>query len=309
MRFIVVSMLCFVAVVANAAPQADGITSTEAADLARLAAKRYDAVVSGHLVSTYHNISTKRRDYPEEDLYFDADSWAIRNMGESGLNALIDHNGYHLSYQGDRVRRFAQFFDSKPLASNTSGNRPPVFAGSFWLAKQAEWTDANAHKFKLVREATVNGVPTKVIETEPGAAPPFAFPHRLLKGGILRLYVAPSLNGALPKIENIGNTGVLITVHEALHFSESDPGIFTPSKITSETVLPANDTFDEKTNVKSWFDVDFSIVNRPIPEEMFKVKLPAGTIVQDSRTGKGKRFKIEQEKNSNEVAEKSEGNR
>jgi hypothetical protein len=278
----------------------------EAEDMAKLAAGRYDAITSGHLVFTYQN---KDRVFSVTSLDFSKDSWAIRYPGGTRNSALINHGGALIEYSenpsrtpGGASQVIVQMSDPRPLEANQFANRPPTFAGSFWSPFQARWVRENAKSFKLVKDEKVNGVLTKVIEATPDSPMAFNHSHPLLENGILRLYVAPSLKGALPRLEQLSATGELVERQDAFNFKETGQGVFTPDMISNETLLPANNTFDSSTNYKAAFQLEFSLVNQALPKSAFQQLIPAGTRVTDRRKGKVANIKVEEATNSDEVA-------
>ena len=103
---------------------------------------------------------------------------------------------------------------------------PPLFAGTFWYSTTRDFVKANAAAAKRLGPATVDGVPVEVFEWTVSPAERdkafHGFNALTRNGGKLRLNVAPSLGHVLPRIEYVGEGGVVAAVFSATEFRKVD---------------------------------------------------------------------------------------
>ena len=93
----------------------------------------------------------------------------------------------------------------------------------------------------------------------------------------------------MPRIEFVSSSGKVAQSYDAMGFEHRGKGIFVAERLRTET-YGAN---GQVTYRGSYTITDVQLVNQPIPDDDFVVRLPIGTNVLDARDpNKSKTFAI-----------------
>lgn len=298
--------LCFLLLgLATAAPAQSGAPAEADLQLVDALLARADAVFSGRM--TYSFTMGTEGQKPAHDaegrFVFSGSSWIQRGHGSNGQpdTEMVCHNGTTLAYiptqQADgRITKLARVSPTKSFDS--LGVKPPVFAGTFWRANTKRYVAANRQAVVNKGQAVVNGIETVVLEWDVPAGKSGdafkSFPSALQFGGRVRVYVAPQLGHALPRVEFLSRSGAPGTRFDATDFVRTPAGIFIPKELSSRRFpdKPKAAAFVEEYHIR-----DVENINEPIPDSTFSVDVPDKTEVIDSRSGRGStRFILDKEK-------------
>jgi hypothetical protein len=235
---------------------------------------------------------------PEERaVVFSGTSWICR---PKGVRAPIDasHRGKYVVYTATEqpdgsINHGAQVIAEKPI--NFQYKRHPVFAGTFWYQETAKYIQLNQAKASYVGEKEVMGVKTQVLEWEVPEVErykAFAAVGPITEhGGLLRVYAAPQLGYALPRIEYSGAQGKISDQFDSSDFSEVSPGLFVPRRCEARYY-----TMKGEDHHVTFEILNLESVNEQIPDEAFKIYLPNGTDVVYGVDGTGAiAFKVKPE--------------
>lgn len=256
---------------------------------------RKEALVSGRLEYTYlfgpvdgNTLTTQHKSV--YSFVFSGKSWRLKyflrqTVGDFTATlaaTYLFHDGVFVDYAetsqpNGKVRRTAQISSSP----DRDLHRPPVFAGSFWW-DNATYIEKHRARVRAVGTATIEGVATHVLELSVPKEERFqgfiAINDRLQEGGTLRLYVAPTLGYALPRIEYVAPNGFVAEWFHSEQFQQVAPGIFFPKICHWQHIMLDGGGWFERYEISSLTDV-----NESIPEEEFVLRLPLGTQVSDYR--------------------------
>lgn len=237
-------------------------------------------------------------------LSFSGSSWAMRTEGDR-TNAMISHRGKYVRFmqtpQPDgRIRVTTSVVDEEESLHKHFPS-PPTYAGTFWFPVTKQFVREHADKAQLKGTVEVNGVTAKLLEWKvPKADISKAF-HAVneltMEGGLLRLYVAPQLGYALPRIEHVGENDTVMASFDSKDFEAVAEGLFLPKECKLQY-------FDRKG---PGYSVRFQIsniekANQTIPDKDFVVQLPRDTEVFVRRDGKEVAFTVEEATGSLPVA-------
>jgi len=271
-----------------------------ASELVQGVLARSGAVFSGR-IEYRQVVSSSGEEKPtltkDEFFYFSGTSWAVFADGSSDPEE-VSHRGVYVSHDatpqpGGWVGHTARAAVEEPI--NSKYPRLPVFAGTFWRQTTQAYVKKNINKAIDKGEAEVNGIATRVLEWAVSEAEKYeAFygvDETTAQGGILRVYIAPQLGYALPRIDVLGTDGKLGDRYDSFDFFEVVPGIFFPKRCQwsyyDRSGKYGTSAFELKKIEK---------VNEPIPDDVFKIHLPVGTVVQDGRSGAGSEiFRIKED--------------
>ncbi len=224
----------------------------------------------------------------------------------SGPSWRIDDRGFHvesINYRGKyyEVRRTPQPDGSTHTSLEIRATqdlfsmappRPPYFAGTLWHKSTIEYIRLHKSSARVAGEKTIAGIPTSIIEWDISASDKFGAFHAitqpLMNGGVLRLFVAPQLGYALPRVEHVDRQGNVETRFEATGFREVNQGIYMPKFLLYQVF--------EKGGAPGWYNryevVQVDGINQPIPDEAFSTSLPIGTVVADRATNTSHDFVV-----------------
>ena len=164
----------------------------------------------------------------------------------------------------------------------------PQFTGTFWYHKTLSYVKEHKSEAKYKRVGKIDGHDVVVYEWTVSAANKFhafSYVNELTHdGGILRVFIAPSLGYAIPRIEHVGISGKPGVVITSTDFTECN-GFHIPKK--SQITILQNEVpgFTIAYELSSITDI-----NEPIPESEFILTLPVGTEVADSTSGTHSEF-------------------
>ena len=158
--------------------------------------------------------------------------------------------------------------------------------GGELLPKLANYIRKRAQDAKGPQPANLNGLAVKVLEWKIERKDLwdalFFVPVWLVKQkkgpATLSVYVAEELGYAVPRIAAHGPDGKLVFSVDAVDFRQAGRGIWFPH----ETTVVYNSGGSTTTHE---YLVKTIEINEPIPKDAFKILLPAGTRVRDSRPG------------------------
>jgi hypothetical protein len=280
----------FAAVLLGSAPLCEAGDSPQADALVAGILARSQAVFSGRM--RYHYESGFRDtgkiiESDERELSFYGLDWALQIPDQRITRA--SHGGKFVEFIRHRqpdgsLHDVADVFNPKPI-NYFDYPDTPVDAGTLWWQQTRTFVRDNARKAKLVERTNVNGVEVEGVEWAVTKAERNAFKslgEDLLNGGTLRVFVAPQLGYALPRILYIGMSGRVSASFDCSSFEEVAAGVFLPHKCGAQFFQNRVPTCYVQFNITGT-----EKINEPIPEQDFIIQLPVGTIVGDSRSGKG----------------------
>ncbi len=253
---------------------------------------RSDAVFSGWMTYRY-TIGREGKETVHElnvRLAFSGASWVERySFPGQPESAAVSHNGSSLAYiptqqKDGRVTKLAKVRPAVPMRSES---KAPVFAGSFWRLATKKYVEENRKSVVLKGPAEVNGVKAAVLEwgvprADVYKAFGFSAPG-IDSGGVLRLYVAPQLGHAMPRIDFLSKKEEVIVRYDSSDFVKTPSGIHFP-QLCSERLFAYSKTHP---GLRQYTIKDIEKINEPIPDSEFSVPIPIGTEVIDARSGKG----------------------
>jgi outer membrane lipoprotein-sorting protein len=176
--------------------------------------------------------------------------------------------------------------------------------GTLWYRPQLDFIDQQRHRVERRDGEVIDGHSTVLLRWRVGARDLddaiIVVPRKMQEdlAGFLHLYTAPSLAYALPRIDYLTLDGQLARRYESSEFVEVDRNLFFPK--WSRCIA-----YDEGERHSTTFTVsDIEHVNQDLPNEEFKVKVPKGTRVRDSRPGSPQLvFQLGNQKDIDEVTE------
>ena len=179
-------------------------------------------------------------------------------------------------------------FDAAKTLDEAQGDNPLFTVlrhGTFWYPVQAGFVDRGRDTARIVDQQTLAGVDTYALQWEV-TGPDFdealiVIPPQIARErkAYLRIYVAPALGHALPRIEYRTIDNTVAKRYESAEFTEIDHGVFYPRVAQCITDHP-HQSFRTEFQVH-----DIQHVNQQIPSETFDIRIPARTRVRDSRPG------------------------
>jgi RNA polymerase sigma factor (sigma-70 family) len=262
-----------------AAQTGDDAEGTARARLIEAAAARSTAIRSGRF--NYH-LKVEIADQIERDgdyqFSFSGDDWMLLDLKIH--QKMVNHDGRLMTYtetpQPDgRISRWLRIsFSESPFARTPC---PPIRVGTIWNSATRSFVLDRAKQARSLGAENVNGVETTVLEWDVPVEDRYlafeAIPEMLKEGGKLRIYVAPQLGHATPRIDHLDRFGTVQDRFEYSEFQEAAPTIFVPA--VCENGVGVYKSAYRLTKVED--------VNRPIPAEEFVLSIPSGTSVQDER--------------------------
>ncbi len=240
---------------------------------------------------------------PVKSLAFAGSNWIERNRDSAAI--LINYPRCSMRY--DEVRQANGTLNrtatiSPPLMLRDAGRqfRRPWFAGTFWLARQAEYVEQHRAQFRLTQADNIDGIPCEVCESSisgQDAVSAFDVHSPLLAAGaMLRIHIAPHLGFVLTLIELKSTKGDNVLIYQSKHWLEFPNQVYFPRLTRMELRGPAGETEHEQFNITA------ELINQPIPESEFVIKLPAGTRIRDARdTAHVTRFDLTRDSTSVEL--------
>ncbi len=287
--FFVAAAWCLFCPCSSTAVAGDG-DAGEARRFADGVVARSQAVFSGRL--EYELVAGYEKS--NERLSFSGPSWALRYTNG---NYHVSHAGKYVEFiahpqPNGRILLDATVRPERPIDATFPS--PPTFAGTFWYDDTRKFVRDHAGTVKLKGKKDIDGIETRVLEWWVGKHQLRAFGgmgDSLLGGGTLRVYAAPRLGYALPRMEYVGKDGLIETVYYCSDFREVAPGVHLPMK--------CGYTFSKGGGDHVSFRCEYTIlkaekINEPIPPEDFVMELPPGTYVQDIRGPQYMHFKVGQ---------------
>lgn len=257
-----------------------------AESLAYAASARAESFVSGKIDYKYTISNDKVTNYVHNLFSFDGSSWKLANL-EAEHNAFINHKGKSIEItnvkQADGTYRSSARI-APPKSFDSQQPCPPFFAGTLWFKSTGSWIRENAKKAKFIRDENYQGIDVKIIEWELSRS---EIPKALvtvttltISAGKLRLYVAPSLGFALPRIEYLTLDGKPGIIFETSSFSKYADDVYLPNKFSRQDFGPKG-----KMSLHVYEVVSYKLVNLTLPDEEFSESLLNGTSIVDGRSG------------------------
>ncbi len=199
----------------------------------------------------------------------------------------VSHHGKYVRLnrtpQSDgQLSNSATIRHQKPI--NSSLPPPPYFAGSFWFECTKQFVQANKDMAQRKPAVEVNGRSCQVLEWNVAAADKYKAFHGTNEltddGGSLRVCAAPDLGFALPRVEYVGRNGMVAASFDSWDFKQYRDGIFIPARCRMQYHSRTGPGFFAEFQI-----MEASAINESIPDSDFRVELPVGTAVSDSRPG------------------------
>jgi hypothetical protein len=280
------------------------------------AVRRAKSVKTGRLVYRFEfgvvgpNALPPKRLSPKMFSFAGTD-WIERDR-ESAATSIFLSGGFlryeEISQPDGNVGRTAVITRPGSLEDQDAINHRPLFAGTFWNARQVEYVERHCARFRSAKPSDVAGVRCEVCELDVlpedvAAAFPIHSPA-LAAGGTLRVHIAPQLGFALPLIEVESATGIKVASYQSKDFLRFSDDTYFPRQIRRELRAPNGET------EYGQFAIVPELINQPIPESDFVVELPAGTHVRDERDAtEVRRFELASASTSTELVGLAPGQR
>jgi hypothetical protein len=215
---------------------------------------------------------------------FSGPSWLSAALPPGGHGSRLSHGDKYVEYthvkQPDgSSRHTAKIWLPKSMDAEI---RDRLLSGSYWEGKTREFLQARSGEGQRKADKDVHGVPCQVWEwavSKNDVARAFTvFSDLTENGGTLRVYYAPQLGHIVPRIEKTGPSGKSSSIYECRDYHEDAPGIFLPRSIRDENYSSKGFLSSSEYKIES-----AEKINQPIADEEFKIRLPFGTEVIDSR--------------------------
>jgi len=154
----------------------------------------------------------------------------------------------------------------------------------------AEFIDANRHRIEYKGEVAVNGIASQLLQITVSKKDimemmssyhPIYFSQESI---IISFYIAPKLTYAAVRIDFSTPEGFMVERYEALDFVEVAPGIFFPKVFCNISNFTSS---GRGYYVYQYLFSEINNVNKRIPDSAFKISVPEGARVRDSRPGSG----------------------
>ena len=240
---------------------------------------RATAVTSGRIEYHVKIVIAGRTTNDNDERYsFSGESWTKRDPKSN--RTVVNHEGRLLAYSetpqqnGSISRSLRIHFPESPFHHEPY---PPVHAGTLWYASTRGFVRDQASRARLLGAETVSGITTQILEwtvTESDRFLAFhAIDEMLREGGKLRLYVAPQLAYALPRIEHVDRFGTVQARFDFSGFKELAPGIFFPTLCQL-----GSGAFHRTYQLKK-----VERINALFPDKEFVLEIPADTSIGDER--------------------------
>ncbi len=157
--------------------------------------------------------------------------------------------------------------------------------GTFWFPEQAAFIEQQ--QLQVVDKGTehLGPIETHVLEWDVAAldldAAMVLIPDEIARSrrGKLRIYIAPKLGYALPRIEYATLEGKVVQQFEASQFVPVNASLFFPREALCRTV------YREQADVSRFEISEITDVNQEISDGEFSINVPELTYVRDSRPG------------------------
>lgn len=229
------------------------------------------------------------------------DDWIAR-YGDSA-NVLMNRGGKSVRFyqadaaDGSQTSRALHVEAPEDLAQVVHRDRELIVsrAGTLWHPEQAEFVNRHRSRARWLGKRTVGTTETVAVEWQVLADDfgdamlhiPQAIAQQ--RRGILRLYVAESLNHALPKIEYLTDDGIARFEIACTDWHPDHDGLFFPKHMAVRD-------FNAKGVVSTEFEIfEVSHINEELPRDSFELSIPEGTRVRDSRPGEAEAVFVLQE--------------
>jgi hypothetical protein len=171
-----------------------------------------------------------------------------------------------------------------PTSIQSQNPIPPTWAGGIFDRDAALWIRHNVDRFTLIGEEIVNEIPTKILEAHLTSSDEIKLfikkghPTLLGEKGRVRLYIAPTLGHALPRLDGFGSGPVIQRIDQT-EFKEAVPGLYIPRMIDIAYVgwlnlKDPNLDVTGPTATHTWLELlEVELVNQPIPKSDFEIPL------------------------------------
>ena len=228
-------------------------------------------------------------------LTFSGPSWLTTALNREHVNesSRLNHGEKLVEYtatkqQDGSIPHLAQITLPRAMDSKLLDR---LITGSNWDGPTREFLGPQSGEGKRKADQEVHGVKCQVWEwVVLKKDVPRAF-HGVTDltqdGGLLRLYCAPQLGYVCPRIDKVGTSGKAGCVNVCREYHEDAPGIFLPRSIREENYSSKGFLSSFEYKIES-----IQKVNEPIPDSEFRITLPFGTEVIDSRPGQNAWYKI-----------------
>lgn len=259
------------------------------ADVVQGVLARTEALVSGQLHYTIESGFSNQDDgsYSQEyRLVFQGSSWRLTGLGPTVHREKVSHAAKTVEYQRepqpDGTTSASARVDDKSLLLNENQPYHPTCAGTIWFAQTIDYITNHHEMVQYKGRETINNVACIVLEwniSHEDRYKAFSTINALNhEGGTLRIFVAPQLGYALPRIEHLSPDGTVSTYFDSTDFKEYG-GVFLPRTSRYQLISPGGTPgFFVEHRISEITDV-----NESIAAEEFAVSVPDGTTIADQR--------------------------
>jgi hypothetical protein len=253
---------------------------------------RRDAIVRGqyrYVLETGFQSPARVLSRIEYLLTVDGGSWRLNDL-ESGSVTLC-HAGKLLRLKvghgdGGRVVQSVGIEIPRPL-NGASFPYHATVAGTIWYDATAKYVRERVDTAVIVGQIELDGNRCDIIDFQIGESDTFrafeGITSQLRGGGVLRLHIAEQLGYVLPRIEYVAPDGSIASRFEASDFREAAAGIFVPGNAAVQVYNPDGSV----GFYNSFSDLRAEGINEEADDDAFKIFVPEGTEIYDSRSPKG----------------------
>ena len=216
--------------------------------------------------------------------------WVMRDAGHA--NFTMRRNQANFTYtespkstgEVDRSLHITAPETFSSLISAHAANAGPRL-GTFWFLEQASFVDEHRDHVERLDPQILDGRPTEVLQWKIDASrlgsAMLVIPPQIAaaRGGWLRIYVCPSLQYSLLRIEYVAPQGNVEMRIDATDFRKVSSDMRFPFHVTCVSDFQGGQD-------RSIYQVNtMEFVNEELPAAEFAINVPQGTRVRDSRPG------------------------
>jgi len=200
----------------------------------------------------------------------------------------LSHQGRHIVFNVNPQVNRPVFYSARITYEKEEANPPwprqPLYLGSIWDECTRQFIERVKGKAVRRETAEINGLRCQVFEWVVSAKEKYNAFHSINQlveeGGWLRLSVFPEYGYVLSRIEFLGKERALFASYESSDFQKTEAGIYIPKRFRLQEYSTEGPAFFIEYTVH-----DPIQINQPIPESDFRIMLPVGTEITDSRPG------------------------
>lgn len=263
------------------------LVASSASEMVRAAMARRESFFSGRMafreVVSKGEFSREARG-TRRRLVFSSPDWRM-TLPDSGY-AYASFKGNSVALYPEQLRDGSGKHLLSLATADTMNSRSftnvPFFVGSLWWGQTSVFLKANAERAEFRGEEIVEGHQCRIIEVEikkeERAAWTFSDINR--NGGFVRMWIAPELGYAIPRVEELGNDRRVAGIYLSSEFKEYTSGLFLPRQCHCVFYSSSGATYSH-----AFRDIEYADVNGEIPSAAFTIEVSQNTTIADQRGG------------------------